>query len=81
MIVCFEGVLAYRRKGRLLANPLFQHPDPEMMAVQVWLYARYKWFSLLAAVSIDGTNRSGLSWPDWAGFFGSKTSFVEMPFS
>ncbi len=25
---------AYRRKGSLLANPLFQHPDPDMMCVQ-----------------------------------------------
>jgi hypothetical protein len=51
---------AYRRKGRLLANPLFQHPDPDMMSVQGWLNVRYKWFSLHAAVSIDGTDRSGL---------------------
>ena len=28
---------ACRRKGRLLANPLFQHPDPEMISVQGWL--------------------------------------------
>ncbi len=51
---------AYRRKGRLLANLLFQHPDPEMMSVQGWLNVRYKWSSLHAAVSIAGTNRAGL---------------------
>ncbi len=51
---------AYRRKGRLLANPLFQHPDPDMMSLESWLNVRYKWFSLHAAVSIDGTDRSGL---------------------
>jgi len=51
---------AYRRKGRLLANPLFQHPDPNVMSVQGWLNVRYKWFSLHAGVSIDGTNRAGL---------------------
>ena len=55
---------AYRRKGRLLANPFFnkqiQHPDPDVMSVQGWLNARYKWFSLHAAVAIDGTNRSDL---------------------
>ena len=51
---------AYRRKGRLLANPLFQHPDPDVMSLESWLNVRYKWFSLHAAVSIDGTNRSGL---------------------
>jgi hypothetical protein len=52
---------AYRRKGRLLANPLFQHPDPNVMSVQGWLNVRYKWFSLHSAVSIEGTNRAGLS--------------------
>ena len=51
---------AYRRKGRLLSNPLFQHPDPDMMSVQGWLNVRYKWFSLHAAVSIEGSNRAGL---------------------
>jgi hypothetical protein len=51
---------AYRRKGRLLANPLFQYPDPDMMSVQGWLNVRYKWFSLHAAVAIEGANRSGL---------------------
>jgi hypothetical protein len=33
---------AYRRKGRLLANPLFQHPDPDVMSVQGWLNVRYR---------------------------------------
>jgi hypothetical protein len=51
---------AYRRKGRLLENPLFQHPDPDAMSVQGWLNVRYKWFSLHAAVAIEGANRSGL---------------------
>jgi hypothetical protein len=51
---------AYRRKGGLLANPLFQHPDPDMMSLESWLNVRYKWFSLHAAGSIDGTNRSVL---------------------
>ena len=51
---------AYRRKGRLLANPLYQHPDPDVMSIESWLNVRYKWFSLHAAVSIEGTNRSGL---------------------
>ena len=51
---------AYRRKGRLLANPLYQHPDPDEMSIESWLNVRYKWFSLHAAVSIEGTNRSGL---------------------
>ena len=55
---------AYRRKGRLQANrPLnkqFQHPDPDVMSVQGWLNVRYKWFSLHAAVTIEGENRSGL---------------------
>ena len=50
----------YRRKGRLLANPLFQHSDPDTMCVQGWLNVRYKWFSLHAAVAIEGANRSGL---------------------
>ena len=30
------------------------------MSVQGWLNVRYKWFSLHAAVAIDGTNRSDL---------------------
>jgi len=51
---------AYRRKGRLLANPLYRLQDPEMMSVEGWLNVRYRWFSLHAAVSIEGTNRSGL---------------------
>lgn len=51
---------AYRRKGRLLSNPLFQHPDPDMMSLESWLNVRYKWFSLHAAVSIEGSNRAGL---------------------
>jgi hypothetical protein len=51
---------AFRRKGRLQANPLYQHPDPEMMSMQSWLNVRYRWFSLHAAVTIDGTNRAGL---------------------
>ena len=50
----------YRRKGRLLANPLFQHPDPDVMSLDSWLNVRYKWFFLHAAVSIEGANRSGL---------------------
>jgi len=57
---------AYRRKGRLLENPLFQHPDPDVMSVQGWLNVRYRWFSLHAAVAIDGTKRSDLRqlfWP------------------
>jgi len=45
---------AYRRKGRLLANPRFQHPDPDVMSLESWLNVRYKWFSLHAAVSIEG---------------------------
>jgi hypothetical protein len=51
---------AFRRKGRLQANPFYQHPDPEMMSIQSWLNVRYRWFSLHAAVTIDGTNRAGL---------------------
>ena len=51
---------AYRRKGRLLANPMYQHSDPDVMSVQGWLNLRYKWFSLHAAVSIEGANREGL---------------------
>jgi hypothetical protein len=30
------------------------------MSVQGWLNLRYNWFSLHAAVSIDGANRSGV---------------------
>ena len=41
-------------------NQQFQHPDPDMMSVQGWLNVRYKWFSLHAAVSIEGSNREGL---------------------
>jgi hypothetical protein len=48
------------RKGRLLANPLYRLQDPEMMSVEGWLNVGYRWFSLHAAVSIEGTNRSGL---------------------
>ena len=51
---------AYRRKGRLLANPLYQHPDPDSMSVQGWCNVRYRWFSLHAAVTIDGMDRAGL---------------------
>jgi len=51
---------AYRRKGSLLSNPLFQHSDPDVMSVQGWLNVRYRWFSLHAAVSIEGSNRAGL---------------------
>jgi hypothetical protein len=51
---------AYRRKGRLLANPLYRLQNPEMMSVEGWLNVRYRWFSLHAAVSIEGTNRSSL---------------------
>jgi hypothetical protein len=51
---------ACRRKGRLLANPLYQHPDPDVKSIESWLNVRYVWFSLHAAVSIEGTNRSGL---------------------
>ena len=52
---------AYRRKGRLLANPHYQHPDPDVMSVQGWCNVRYRWFSLHAAIKIEGTNRAGLS--------------------
>jgi hypothetical protein len=31
-----------------------------MMSVQGWLNVRYRWFSLHAAVSIEGANRAGL---------------------
>ncbi len=51
---------AYRRKGRLLANPSYQHPDPDIISIQSWLNLRYKWFSLHAAVSIEGSDRAGL---------------------
>ena len=51
---------AFRSKGRLQANPLCQHPVPDMMSIQSWLNVRYRWFSLHAAVTIDGTNRAGL---------------------
>ena len=51
---------AYRRKGRLLANPLYQQPDPDVMSVQSWLDVRDKWFSFHAAVSIEGPDRAGL---------------------
>ena len=47
---------AYRRKGRLLANPQYQLTDPDVMSVQSWLKLRYKWLSQHAAVAIDGTN-------------------------
>ena len=53
MPFCPRAPKAYRCKGRLLANPLFQHPDPEMISLQSWLNVRYRWFSLHAAVSID----------------------------
>jgi hypothetical protein len=33
---------AYRRKGRLLANPLFEHSDPNTMSVQGWCNVRYR---------------------------------------
>jgi hypothetical protein len=51
---------AFRRKGRLLETPFYQHPDPEMMSVQSWLNVRYRWVSLHGAATIDGTNRAGL---------------------
>jgi hypothetical protein len=51
---------AYRREGRLLANPLYQHPDHDVISIQSWLNLRYKWFSLHAAVSIEGSDRAGL---------------------
>ncbi len=51
---------AYRRTGRLLANPLYQHPDPDVISIQSWLNLRYKWFSLHAAISIEGSDRAGL---------------------
>jgi len=46
-----------RRKGRLLANPLYQHPDPDVISIKGWLNLRYKWFTLHAAVSIEGSGR------------------------
>lgn len=52
--------MAYRRKGRLLANPLYQHPDPDVISVQGWCNVRYRWFSLHAAVKIEGTDLAGL---------------------
>ena len=52
--------MAYRRKGRLLANPLYQNLDPDVMSGQSWSNVRYKWFSLHAAVSIEGTNSAAL---------------------
>ena len=51
---------AYRRKGRLLGNPLYQHSDLDVISIQSWLNLRYKWFSLHAAVSIEGSDRAGL---------------------
>ena len=69
---------AYRRKGRLLANPLFQHPDPDVMSVQGWLNVRYKWFTLHAAVSIDGTNRAGLRQLFHLFFVGGTRSSVNL---
>ena len=55
-----RGPKAYRRKGRLLVNPLYQHPDPDVMSVQGWCSVRYRWFSLHAAVKSEGANREGL---------------------
>jgi hypothetical protein len=51
---------AYRRKGHLLANPLSEHPDPEVMSVQGWCNVRYRRFSLYAAAAIEGGDRAGL---------------------
>ena len=60
MPFCPRAPKAYRRKGRLLANPLYQHPDPDVMSVQGWCNVCYRWFSLLAAVAIEGGDRAGL---------------------
>jgi len=47
-------------KGHLLANPLYQHPGPDVMSVRGWCNVRYRWFSLHAAVKIEGTGRACL---------------------
>ena len=51
---------AFRRKGRLAANPRFQQSDPDRIAVEGWANIRFKWFSLHAGVVIKGDDRVGL---------------------
>ena len=41
-------------------NQQFQHPDPDSMSLQGWYNVRYRWFSLHAAVAIEGGDRAGL---------------------
>ena len=51
---------AYRRKGRLLDHPNYQHSDPDQMSMAAWCNIRYKWLSLHAGVAIKGEDRDGL---------------------
>lgn len=51
---------AFRRQGRLESNPRYQLQDPDRMSVDGWCNIKYKWFSLHAAVTIDGSDRAGL---------------------
>jgi hypothetical protein len=48
------------------------------MSVQGWLNVRYKWFTLHAAVSIDGTNRAGLRQLFHLFFVGGTRSSVNL---
>ena len=51
---------AYRRKGRLLEHPNYQHSDPDQMSMAAWCNIRYKWLSLHGGVAIKGEDRDGL---------------------
>lgn len=51
---------AFRRRGKLEANPRYHLQDPHQMSVEGWCNIKYKWFSLHAAVVIDGADREGL---------------------
>lgn len=42
-VIWSKGPKAYHREGRLLANPLFQHPNHEMRSVYGWRNVRYGW--------------------------------------
>lgn len=55
-----RALKAFRRKGRLAANPRFQLSDPDRMSVEGWANIRYKWFSLHAGIVIKGDDRIGL---------------------
>ena len=57
---CPRASKAFRRKSRLAKRPDYHLEDPDRISVEGFANIRYKYFSLHAAVKIEGPDREGL---------------------